>query len=205
MRTASTALSSRKFPFLFQHGIKMDSAPCLALTSRTHSHADDQKRMGTGLASTFPSTVTTSLSSFPSATLLNLTGHIAREDEYYSAHGGSADIWKGIWLKDTGNCMVWLRFHFIPLHRCPRLTSHKVAIKVVRANIENENGHEKMNKARRQLETAPMAAHSSTQRLRKEILVWHKLDHKNILPLLGVTFDFGCGTPAILWVWSVRG
>jgi hypothetical protein len=65
---------------------------------------------GLNQASELPSTVTTSLTSFPSTTFLNLTGHIIREDDYYSAHGGSADIWKGILLKDTGNCKV--RFGF---------------------------------------------------------------------------------------------
>jgi hypothetical protein len=47
------------------------------------------------------------------STLLDLTGHITRESDYYSAYGGSADIWTGIWLKDTGNCKVHLDIQFI--------------------------------------------------------------------------------------------
>jgi hypothetical protein len=35
----------------------------------------------------------------------------------------------------------------------------------------------------------------SRQRLSKEIQVWKMLDHENILPLLGVTFDFGRDNP----------
>ncbi|KIM76337.1 hypothetical protein PILCRDRAFT_826319 [Piloderma croceum F 1598] len=93
-----------------------------------------------------------------SATLLDLTGHITRNSDYYSAIGGSADIWKGTWLKDTGNC--------------------KVAIKIVRANSDSEHGHRIMNK-----------------RLRKEILVWHALNHQNILPLFGITYEFGRDRP----------
>jgi hypothetical protein len=43
----------------------------------------------------------------PSA-LPDLTGQITRESDYYSAYGGSADIWKGIWLKDKSNRKVHL-------------------------------------------------------------------------------------------------
>jgi hypothetical protein len=46
--------------------------------------------------------------SLRSTTLLDLTGHITRDSDYYSAYGGSADIWKGNWHKDTGNCKVRL-------------------------------------------------------------------------------------------------
>jgi len=66
---------------------------------------------GLSHASELPSTVTASLSSFSSTTFVNLTGHIIREDDYYSAHGGSADIWKGIWRKDTGNRKVSFGFN----------------------------------------------------------------------------------------------
>jgi hypothetical protein len=31
--------------------------------------------------------------------------------------------------------------------------------------------------------------------LRKEILVWQVLEHQNILPLLGITYDFGRNKP----------
>jgi hypothetical protein len=49
------------------------------------------------------------------STLLDLTGHITRNSDYHSAYGGSADIWKGIWLKDTGtsNCKVRLDIQFV--------------------------------------------------------------------------------------------
>jgi len=51
-----------------------------------------------------------------------------------------------------------------------------------------------------------MVTHSSLQRLRKELLVWHKLDHKNILPLLGITFDFGRGNPmGMVCPWVENG
>jgi hypothetical protein len=53
----------------------------------------------------------------PSATLLDLTGLIVRVDDYPSAHGGSADVWKGIWPNKTGKCEVHLEFivfGFIP-------------------------------------------------------------------------------------------
>jgi hypothetical protein len=50
-----------------------------------------------------------------STTLLDLTGHIIRESDYYSAYGGSADVWKGIWFKDgMGDYKVRLYTRFIP-------------------------------------------------------------------------------------------
>src|ERR1700691_3660302 len=81
----------------------------------------------------------TSSSSPPSTTLLDLTGHIIREDDYYSAHGGSADIWKGTLVQDTGKCKVRLLNYFISIYPYPQPTSRKVAIKVIRANSESEN------------------------------------------------------------------
>jgi hypothetical protein len=60
------------------------------------------------------STKTSSSFSLRSTTLLDLTGHITREGDYYSAYGGSADIWKGIWFKDgMGNCKVRLHTRFV--------------------------------------------------------------------------------------------
>ena len=130
-----------------------------------------------------------------STTLLDLTGHIIREDDYYSAHGGSADIWKGTLLQDTGKCKVRLMNYFISVYPCPQPTSRKVAIKVIRANSESENSPEKINKVGGPLRIVLQVVHTLAQRLHKEILVWHKLDHENILPLLGITFDFGRGNP----------
>jgi hypothetical protein len=47
------------------------------------------------------SDTSSSLSSLLSTTLLDLTGQITREGDYYSAYGGSADVWKGTRLNDT--------------------------------------------------------------------------------------------------------
>ena len=96
----------------------------------------------------WPSSLTTP------ATLLNLTGHVIRMDDYYSAHGGSADVWEGIWLKDTGKCKVSHDFIWFFLY-VPKQTSCKVAVKVVRTNNENENHNEKMNKVEGSLEILP--------------------------------------------------
>jgi hypothetical protein len=43
--------------------------------------------------------------------LLNLSGCITRENDYYSAHGGSADIWTGIWRNSTGYRKVYHVFN----------------------------------------------------------------------------------------------
>ena len=44
------------------------------------------------------------------------------------------------------------------------------------------------------------------QRLNKEILVWQKIDHENIIPLLGITFDFGRDGPmGMVCPWLENG
>ena len=48
--------------------------------------------------------------------------------------------------------------------------------------------------------------HSSSQRLHKEILVWNMLKHENILPLFGITFDFGRNNPmGMVCPWLQNG
>jgi len=49
-----------------------------------------------------------------STTLLDLTGQITRESDYYSAYGGSADVWKGTWLKDTAERKVCVNVSIPP-------------------------------------------------------------------------------------------
>ena len=50
------------------------------------------------------------------------------------------------------------------------------------------------------------SAHALWQRLDKEILVWHRLDHENVLPLLGITHDFGRGNPVgMVCPWLENG
>jgi hypothetical protein len=56
--------------------------------------------------------VTTSEPSTTSTPLLNLTGLITREDDYPFARGGSADVWKGTLLEDTGKRKVLPEFIF---------------------------------------------------------------------------------------------
>ena len=47
---------------------------------------------------------------------------------------------------------------------------------------------------------------TSPQRLRNEILVWQKLDHENILPLFGITYDFGRDNPmGMVCPWIENG
>ena len=36
----------------------------------------------------------------------DLTGKVAREGKYPCAHGGFADVWKGMWRQDSGDRKV---------------------------------------------------------------------------------------------------
>ncbi|KZP04423.1 kinase-like protein [Athelia psychrophila] len=85
---------------------------------------------------------------------LDLTGRVSREGEFPSGLGGFADVWKGIWTDARG--------------------SHAVAIKVLRAPLDDPAKQSKMQK-----------------RLRRELCVWQRLKHKNILVLHGTASNFG--------------
>jgi hypothetical protein len=69
------------------------------------------------------------LSSLTSTTLLNLTGHITREDDFYSAHGGFADIYVGTWLNDTEKRKVCLEFILIRLIYVPKRHRPRLPLK----------------------------------------------------------------------------
>ncbi|KAK0213720.1 TKL/TKL-ccin protein kinase [Armillaria fumosa] len=86
--------------------------------------------------------------------LLDLTGKVTREGRFPEAHGGFADVWKGIWMDGQHE--------------------RRIAIKVLRSRVDNPEMEEKMK-----------------LRLWRELNMWKKLDHPNILPLLGVVSDFG--------------
>ncbi|KAK6977031.1 putative TKL/TKL-ccin protein kinase [Favolaschia claudopus] len=58
-------------------------------------------------------------------TLLDLTGHIRKEGSYPQAHGGFADVWKGVWDRQPDS---W------------------VAIKVLRSRLDDTQMERKMNK-----------------------------------------------------------
>ncbi|KAK0201152.1 TKL/TKL-ccin protein kinase [Desarmillaria ectypa] len=99
--------------------------------------------------------------------LLNLTGKVTREGRFPEAHGGFADVWKGLWMDG-------------PHER-------RVAIKVLRSCVDNPEMEEKMK-----------------LRLWRELNMWKKLAHPNILPLLGVVSDF-CRYDAMVCPWLDNG
>jgi serine/threonine protein kinase len=64
----------------------------------------------------------------------------------------------------------------------------QVAIKVLRFDNDKREKLLRVNRLSMQIFLTGSLFH---QRLRKEIEVWKRLDHKNIVPLLGTTSDFG--------------
>src|ERR1700722_9880047 len=96
----------------------------------------------------------------------DLTVLISRLKEFASSHGGFADVCEATW----GDA--------------------KVAVKVLRPPSEDEES--KMRLKRVSFDTVHYSNNKpSCQRLRREFAVWRRLDHKNILPLIGVTTNFG--------------
>ena len=54
----------------------------------------------------------------PFTTLVDLTGQITRDGDYYFAYGGFADVWKGTWLKDTVKYKVRLDIGLCTVQYC---------------------------------------------------------------------------------------
>jgi hypothetical protein len=75
-----------------------------------------------------------------STTLLDLTGRITRDSDYYSACGGSADIWKGKLLKDIDNCKVRLGIQFVlfTLNGCRSRLLSKLSVPIATPKMVTE-------------------------------------------------------------------
>lgn len=76
---------------------------------------------------------------------IDLTGEITREGKYACAHGGFADVWKGIWSNARGAHVM----RAILCTACPpdsSLSLQAVAIKVLRAPMDDPAKQLKLQK-----------------------------------------------------------
>ncbi|KDQ28664.1 hypothetical protein PLEOSDRAFT_166837 [Pleurotus ostreatus PC15] len=115
------------------------------------------------------------LSSF--SDLEDLTGFIIKKSQYSASSGGYADIWVANSTRAVNG----------------RPAGQKLAVKVIRSFTDNQCDYmKKLDKAHTQ------------QRLWREVIIWKELEHKNILPLLGVVRGFG---PYVSMVcpWMAKG
>ncbi|KAJ7468748.1 TKL/TKL-ccin protein kinase [Mycena latifolia] len=116
---SESLLSPNLLPRLFAAGVQ-DVSPLAINTTFPHS------QLGPGFDGppTPPPEVEPYVEADPTM-LLNLTGHIRREGSYPQAHGGFADVWKGVWDRQPDQ---W------------------VAIKVLRSRLDDPQMEAKMHK-----------------------------------------------------------
>ncbi|KAJ8591924.1 kinase-like protein [Rhizopogon salebrosus TDB-379] len=107
---------------------------------------------------------------------IDLTQFIRKLSEHPIAQGGFGDIWKCILTIPASNmCKEQLAWKNV------------VAVKVIRSHTLNEDDRSKKDK-----------------RLRRELEIWRKLQHENILPLYGLAFGFG-PFAAMVCPWAKNG
>ncbi|KAJ7157940.1 TKL/TKL-ccin protein kinase [Mycena crocata] len=114
-------LSPNLLPRLF--GGSQDVSP-LAITTTFPRHLGTNEALGFDVPPTPPPESEPYVETDP-AMLLDLTGQVRREGSYPQAHGGFADVWKGVWDRQPNQ---W------------------VAIKVLRSRLDDPQKEAKMNK-----------------------------------------------------------
>ncbi|KAJ6476375.1 TKL/TKL-ccin protein kinase [Mycena sanguinolenta] len=119
-------LSPNLLPRFFGPG-SQEVSPLAIDTSFPRGHLGTNEAVG-GLSFDIPPTPPPESEPYVEAdptTLLDLTGQIRREGSYPQAHGGFADVWKGVWDRQPDR---WL------------------AIKVLRSRLDDPQMERKMNK-----------------------------------------------------------
>ncbi|KAG2055053.1 kinase-like protein [Suillus hirtellus] len=104
----------------------------------------------------------------------NLTTHISRTQKYPHSNGGFGNIWK---------CILKNSF----LRNGTKVSPQDVAVKSL------------IVQSRR-----PEDIQALIKKLRQEVFVWQKLEHRHILPLYGIADDFDV-LPALVCPWMKNG
>jgi hypothetical protein len=120
-------LSPNLLPRFFGPG-SQDVSPLAINTTFPRGHLGTNEAVGAGLGFEIPPTPPPESEPYVEADptmLLDLTGQIRREGSYPQAHGGFADVWKGVWDRQPDR---W------------------VAIKVLRSRLDDPQMERKMNK-----------------------------------------------------------
>lgn len=129
-----------------------------------------------------------SLHSLSLQSALLLTGQVTKTEPYYFDHGGSADIWKGRWAnKDSG----YAKEVRINLRRWPFLwiLVFQVAVKVLKG-LHWQDPSKHIVWFRLHCRDHSLIYILFDQKLLRELRVWSAVHHENIVPFLGITFDF---------------
>lgn len=115
--------------------------------------------------------------------------------------GGFGDVYKGVWVDrpTTASTPSFIK----SFNKFTHLYDKAVAIKVIRSLVAEGKLRDAVKRVsesflwRRQLTVCG-------QRLAREIGLWQRLHHENILPLVGVSYNFG-ELPAPISLWQANG
>ncbi|KAF8553703.1 hypothetical protein OG21DRAFT_1200025 [Imleria badia] len=111
----------------------------------------------------------------------DLTPYITKADDQYVAGGGFGDIYR-CWYRDGSpkEVRVWQMTHL------PLFTALQVAVKAFRFTFAIDGD----------------VSDRSTKMLRRELGIWRRLDHINVVPFLGIAYGFGMrGTMSLVSLW----
>ncbi|KIJ09859.1 hypothetical protein PAXINDRAFT_17073 [Paxillus involutus ATCC 200175] len=122
---------------------------------------------------------------------LDLTGKIRRLGEHRCAGGSYGDIYKCLYDRTSGTIEVEKYYASVVKSLLISFPSLQVAVKALRYSLMPNQGEQSSS------ETLPDS-------FRRELGIWRRLDHPNIVPFLGTTSDFG---PYISMVamWMPKG
>lgn len=133
----------------------------------------------------------------------DLTQYLRKQSNYPIAHGGFGDIWKCSLPDEVRRC--WLSTYSLQSLTCRNLLHRQnVAVKAIRSYFIDENDRIKKDKASTFVLRKINTWCWFHQRLRRELIIWQKLIHDNILPLYGVALGFGPFT-AMVCPWAKNG
>jgi hypothetical protein len=124
------------------------------------------------------------------------------KDEYLVAGGSRGDIYRGTYYPNLPKSPFRRMFRAFSQPQPVKLIP--VAIKVVRQILSGETQQRDVKIVSVKYITQPVSRVNSIQHLDKEIAIWQRLRHDNILPFLGVSRNFG-PLPSPITEWQVNG
>ena len=148
---------------------------------------------------------TPSSATSPIAGVVDLTKNVTTISKDVAAHGGLSDIYKGEWrrVRDCGIEIVPVR-RSGTINRRKSLTSFQVAVKLLRVLTWNDQDGVRARKVGYSIPFTCMLFKTVVQRLNREVYVWHRLEHPNVVKLFGTSYHIS-GRPAMVMQWYENG
>ena len=136
----------------------------------------------------------------------NLTAYIHKIDHQYVAGGGFGDVYKCRYLRDgLGPQEVRERFTIHPW-ACPVFISPSGGGKGVAVQVRVTRRYKRYIRQGIHLLSIGKLVLNGSQASRRELGIWKRLCHDNIVPFLGVAYGFGMnGAVSLVSQWMPNG